>query len=146
MATPFSAAGGLPGTGYPGFSDYLRQKGYSNEDNILKILPQLSPVEQVKLDIKLNMNGIDAFPGSSHLLVNNSRDKEGLIPIFQGKVKDTNIIRRYIDVVKQSKQSHMHRASNQLTGSHDWNNMWIKVYDQWLKVLYNLLGEYGSEK
>lgn len=130
----------------PGFSDYLRKKGYDNEKSILTLLPQLDPVDQVRLDIQLNMNGIDNFPGSGHLLVNNSKDKEGLIPIFQGKVRNPEVIKSYMDVVRQSKKSHMQRASNQLTGSHAWNDMWIKVYDQWLNRLHKLLGELNGTK
>jgi hypothetical protein len=146
MATPFGAWGGLPGAGYPGFSDYLRRKGYSNEKNILNLLPQLDPIDQVRLDIQLNMNGVDAFPGSSHMLVNNSHEKQGLIPIFQGKIRNPQTIRSYIDMVERSKRSHMQRAANQLTGSHAWNYTWIKVYNQWLKILHNLLGELNGEK
>jgi hypothetical protein len=146
MATPFGAWGGLPGAGGPGFSDFLRKKGYSNETNILTLLPQLDPVNQVKLDIQLNMNGIDTFPSSSHMLVNNSQQKQGLIPIFQGKVRNPAVIKSYINVVEQSKRSHMQRAANQMTGSHDWNNTWLKVYNQWLKRLHNLLGELNGEK
>ncbi len=145
-ASPFGAWGGLPGTGYPGFSDYLRKKGYQNEKNILTLLPELDPVDQVKLDIQLNMSGVDTFPGSSHLLVTNSKEKAGLIPIFQGKVKNPEVIKSFIDVVERSKQSHEQRAANQLTGSHAWNDTWIKVYNQWLKKLNKLLGELnGSE-
>lgn len=146
MATPFGAWGGLPGAGGPGFSDFLRRKGYSNEENILNLLPRLNPIDQVRLDIQLNMNGIDTFPNSSHMLVNNSQQKQGLIPIFQGKVRNPAVIKSYIDVVEQSKRSHMQRAANQMTGSHAWNNTWIKVYNQWLKRLHNLLGELNGEK
>lgn len=146
MATPFGAWGGLPGAGGPGFSDFLRRKGYSNEENILSLLPQLDPVNQVKLDIQLNMNGIDTFPNSGHMLVNNSQQKQGLIPIFQGKVRNPQVIKSYIGVVEQSKRSHMQRAANQMTGSHAWNNTWIKVYNQWLKRLNNLLGELNGQK
>ena len=141
MATPFGAWGGSPNVAGPGFSDFLRKKGYDNEKNILTLLPQLDPVDQVKLDIQLNMNGIDNFPGSGHLLVNNSEQKKGLIPIFQGKVRNPQVIKSYIGVVNQSKESHKRRAANQLTGSHAWNDMWIKVYDQWLHRLHKLLGE-----
>jgi hypothetical protein len=145
-ATPFSAAGGLPGAGGPGFSDYLRRQGYDNEKSLLTLIPQLKPVDQVKLDIQLNMNGIDNFPNSGHLLVNNSKEKEGLIPIFKGKVRNPDVIKSFIPVVERSKQSHQERASNQLTGSHAWNDMWIKVYDQWLNRLYKLLGEFNGTK
>lgn len=143
-ATPFGAWGGQPGTAGPGFSDYLRRQGYDNEKSLLTLIPQLKPVDQVKLDIRLNMNGINTFPNSSNLLVNNSKDKEGLIPIFQGKVKNPNIIKSFIPVVELSKKSHQERASNQLTGSHAWNDMWIKVYDQWLNRLYKLIGEFNG--
>lgn len=146
MATPFGAWGGLPGAGGPGFSDYLRRKGYSNEENILNLLPKLNPVDQVNLDIQLNMNGIDNFPGDGHLLVSNAKDKEGLIPIFQGKIKNPQVIKSYIDVVERSKRTHIQRAANQLTGSHAWNDTWIKVYNQWLKRLHKLLGELNGEK
>lgn len=146
MATPFGAWGGLPGAGGPGFSDFLRRKGYSNEENILNLLPKLDPIDQVRLDIQLNMNGIDTFPNSSHMLVSNSQQKQGLIPIFQGKVRNPAVIKSYIGVVEQSKRSHMQRAANQMTGSHAWNNTWIKVYNQWLKRLNNLLGELNGEK
>ena len=146
MATPFGAWGGLPGAGGPGFSDFLRRKGYSNEENILNLLPRLDPIDQVRLDIQLNMNGIDVFPNSSHMLVNNSQQKQGLIPIFQGKVRNPAVIKSYIDVVEQSKRSHVQRAANQMTGSHAWNSTWIKVYNQWLKRLHNLLGELNGEK
>jgi hypothetical protein len=146
MATPFGEWGGQPNVAGPGFSDYLRKKGYDNENNILTLLPQLDPVDQVKLDIQLNMNGIDTFPDSSHLLINNSADKKGLIPIFQGKVRNPQVIKSYIGVVENSKRSHMQRAANQMTGSHAWNDVWIKVYNQWIKRLHKLLGELDGEK
>jgi len=146
MATPSGAWGGMPGNGTAGFSGYLRKKGYDNENNILTLLPQLDPVDQVRLDIQLNMNGIDSFPGSGHLLVNNSKQKAGLIPIFQGKVQNPQVIKSYIGVVEDSKRSHMQRAANQLTGSHDWNDTWIRVYDQWIKRLNKLLGELNGAK
>ena len=139
MATPLGAWGGQPNVAGPGFSDYLRKKGYDNEKSILTLLPQLDPVDQVRLDIQLNMNGIDSFPGSGHLLINNSQQKQGLIPIFQGKVKNPKVIKSYIDVVEKSKRSHMQRAANPLTGSHAWNDVWIRVYDQWLNRLNKLL-------
>jgi len=146
MATPFGAWGGSPNVAGPGFSDYLRQRGYSNENDILKLLPQLDPVDQVRLDMQLNMNGVDTFPSSSHLLVTNSKDKAGLIPIFRGKVKNPQTIKYFIGVVNDSKKSHQQRAANQLTGSHAWNDTWIRVYDQWLKRLYKLLGEIHGSK
>lgn len=144
--TPFGAWGGMPGAGYPGFSSYLKNKGYDGEKNILTLLPQLDPVDQVKLDIQLNMNGIDTFPNSGHLLVNNSQQKAGLIPIFQGKVRNPQVIKSYIGVVEDSKRSHMQRAANQMTGSHAWNDTWIRVYNQWIKRLHKLLGELNGEK
>lgn len=146
MATPFGAWGGMPGAGYPGFSNYLRNKGYDGEKNILTLLPQLDPIQQVKLDILLNMNGIDTFPDDSNLLVTNSSQKKKLIPIFKGKVKNPAKIKAAINVVLQSKKSHEQRAANQLTGSHVWNDVWIQVYDQWLEKLHNLLGELDGTK
>lgn len=144
--TPFGTWGGLPGNGSPGFSNYLRKQGYNGEKNILTLIPQLNPVQQVKLDIELNMNGIENFPGSGHLLVNNSEEKKGLIPIFQGKVKNPRVIKSLIPVIERSKRSHEERAANQLTGSHAWNDMWIKVYDQWLHRIYKLLGELNGSQ
>jgi hypothetical protein len=141
MATPFGTWGGLPGAGGPGVSLALQNKGYSQEEDILKLLPQMSPVDQVMLDIKLNMNGIDAFPGSGHLLVSNSKEKLGLIPIFRGRVKNPNTIRYFIKVVNDSIRTHQGREDNQLTGSDRWNATWIKVYHKWLRILYKLLGE-----
>lgn len=126
-------------SGSPGFSNYLRQYGYSNENDILSILPNMDPIQQVKLDINLNMNAIDSFPNSNHLLVSNSKDKKNLIPFFQGKIKDPNTIKQLIQVVENSKRTHQNRVANQLTGSSDWNNTWIKVYDKWLKKLYGAI-------
>jgi len=140
-ATPFGAWGGMPGGGAPGFSDYLAKNGYNNEQDIISILPDLDPVQQVMLDIKLNMNGVDNFPGNGNLLYSNSNDKKKLIPIFRGKVRNLAIIHAAINTVLQSKKSHEKRAANQLTGSHAWNDTWIRVYNQWLKKLHNILGE-----
>ena len=139
--TPFGAWGGQPGVGFPGFSDYLKNKGYDNEKNILDLLPKLSPEDQVKFDISLNMNSINTFPHSDHLLVSNSKSKAELIPFFQNKINNPEKIRSLINLVKFSKKTHENRAANQLTGSHDWNDMWIGIYNQWLKILYKKLGE-----
>lgn len=146
MATPFGAWGGLSGTGFPGFSDYLKQKGYDGEKDIISLLPQLDTTQQVRLDILLNMNGIDTFPDNSNLLVTNSNQKRKLIPIFKGKVKNPAKIEAAINIVLQSKKSHEQRVANQLTGSHAWNDVWIQVYDQWLEKLHNLLGELDGTK
>ncbi len=140
MATPFGAWGGLPGTGFPGFSDYLKQNGFSNEKSILTLLPELSPVRQVKIDINLNMNGIDAFP-NGHLLYSNAKDKEMLIPIFKGEVKDPDTIKKAIRLVCKSKKTHQGRVANQATGSDAWNNVWLGIYDQWIRRLKHILGE-----
>ena len=145
MASPFGAWGGMPGAGYPGFSDYLAKSGYNNENDLISILPNLDPAQQVILDIKLNMNGIDNFPGDSDILYSNSEDKKKLIPIFRGKIKNPAVIHSAINTVKQSLRSHKNRAANQLTGSRAWNNTWIEVYRQWLKKLYNLLGDINGE-
>lgn len=138
---PFGAWGGFPVTTGVGFSNYLNKHGYSNETGILGILPKLDPVQQVKLDINLNMNGINTFPDSNKLLVDNSKEKAKLIPFFQGKIRDPQTIQSLIGVVEYSKKSHEQRASNQLTGSSVWNNTWIQVYNQWLKKLHHTLGE-----
>jgi hypothetical protein len=121
----------------------LNKQGYSHETNILDLLPRLNPIQQVKIDIALNMNGIDAFPGHSNLLVSDSQWKQKLIPVFQGKEKNPQVIQTLIGVVKNAIQSHKNRASNQLTGSAAWNQTWIHVYNQWLKKLHNL-GEFNE--
>jgi hypothetical protein len=142
--TPFGTWGGYPINGGPGISSSF--SSYVNEKDLLHLIPQLRPEQQVMLDIKLNMSGIDNFPDSSHLLVDNSEKKKGLIPIFQGKVRNPSIIKSFIPVVQQSKLTHQKRAANQLTGSHAWNDMWIKVYDHWLEIIHNLLGELDGTK
>lgn len=138
---PFGAWGGLPGAGYPGFSSFLRNKGYSNEEDTITLLPKLDAADQVRLDIMLNMNGISAFPGGKHLLVNNSKEKEKLIQIFLGNVRDADSIKDAIEVILQSKASHENRVGNQATGSSAWNQVWMRVYDQWLVKLNKILGE-----
>lgn len=136
-----NAIGGFAGNGYSGFSDYLAQKGFSHETNILNILPQLQPLDQLNLDIKLNMNNIDAFPNHRDLLISDSEWKKKLIPVFQGKEKNPTLIKTLIRVVHNAINSHKNRASNQLTGSAAWNKTWIKVYNQWLNHLHKILGE-----
>jgi hypothetical protein len=140
-ATPFGAWGGLPGTGSPGLSSFLRNKGYSNEEDTITLLPKLDAADQVRFDIMLNMNGISAFPDEKNLLVNNSKEKEKLILIFQGKLRDAQSIKDAIKVVHQSKASHQNRVGNQATGSSVWNQTWMRVYDQWLAKLTKILGE-----
>lgn len=136
-----NAIGGFAGNGYNGFSGYLAKQGFSHETNILKILPELQPLDQLNLDIKLNMNNIDAFPDHKDLLISDSAWKKKLIPVFQGKERNPNLIRTLIGVVKNAINSHKNRVSNQLTGSAAWNKTWIKVYEQWLHHLYKITGE-----
>jgi hypothetical protein len=145
MAVPFDLEG-LPGGGFPGFSGYLSKYGYSNEKDIVSILPNLDPIQQVKLDIKLNMNATDTFPNDKSLLVSDSSLKRQLIPVFQGKIKDPRVIQSLIRVVERGIKSHQNRVSNQLTGSSAWNATWIKVYQQWLNRLNGMLNNYEKHQ
>ncbi len=138
-----NATDGFAGNGYPGFSSYLAKKGFSHETNILHILPNLEPLDQLNLDIKLNMNNIDSFPNYKDLLISDSEWKKRLIPIFQGKERNPQVVKTLIGVVNNAINSHRNRMSNQLTGSATWNKTWIKVYEQWLKYLYKLLENNG---
>jgi hypothetical protein len=141
MATPFGAWGGFPNDASPGFSGFLRRQGYSNEKNIIDLIPNLDPVQQVKLDISLNMDGINIIPSGGKLLYDNAKDKRILIPIFKGEERDPNIIKQAIELVQKSKESHKNRVASQWTGSDVWNTLWIRVYDQWLEKLKEILNE-----
>ena len=121
-----------------GFSNYLANKGYSNEKDILWLLPRLDKVQQVEMDIKLNNNGMDVFPDSKSLLSSDIGWKKKLIDVFRGSVNDPNLINSLVKVVKRGIASHKNRVSNQLTGSDRWNETWVQVYHQWLKELYKL--------
>lgn len=121
-----------------GFSDYLANKGYSNEKDILWLLPRLDKVQQVEMDIKLNNNGMDVFPKHKSLLSSDIGWKKQLIDVFQGGVDDPNLINSLIQVVKRGIASHKNRVSNQLTGSDRWNETWVQVYRQWLEELNKL--------
>lgn len=138
--SPFNAWGGVPGSG-PGLSTTLQQRGFSNEDSILKILPNLDPVQQVQLDIALNHNGVGRFPQYEGLLKSDAKWKLKLIDVFQGRENNNpNLINLLIKVVKRGIASH-NRSASQLTGSDEWNQVWTTVYHQWLKELIKLSGE-----
>lgn len=130
--------GGMPGITGTGFSDYLANKGYSNEKDILWLLPRLDKVQQVEMDIKLNNNGMDIFPDSKSLLSSDIGWKKQLINVFKGGVNDPNLINSLVQVVKRGIASHKNRVSNQLTGSDHWNEAWVQVYKQWLEELNKL--------
>jgi len=132
--SPFGSWGGIS----TGFSDYLENKGYSNEKDILWLLPRLDKVQQVKMDIKLNNNGMDVFPKYKSLLSSDIGWKTQLIDVFKGSVHAPNLINLLIQVVKRGIASHKNRVSNQLTGSDRWNETWVKVYRQWLEELNKL--------
>lgn len=138
MATPFGAWGGMPGITGVGFSDYLANKGYSNEKDILWLLPRLDKVQQVEMDIKLNNNGMDVFPRHKSLLSSDIGWKKQLINVFRDGINDPDLINSLIQVVKRGIASHKNRVSNQLTGSDRWNETWIQVYKQWLEELNKL--------
>jgi len=138
VATPFGAWGGMPGITGTGFSDYLANKGYSNEKDILWLLPRLDKVQQVEMDIKLNNNGMDVFPKHKSLLSSDIGWKKQLINVFRGSVNDPDLINSLIQVVKRGIASHKNRVSNQLTGSDRWNETWVQVYRQWLEELNKL--------
>lgn len=143
-SSPFGAWGGFPGTAGAGFSDYLANKGYSNERDILWLLPRLDKVQQVEMDIKLNNNGMDTFPQNKSLLNSDIGWKKQLIDVFKNGTNDPNLVKSLIAVVKRGTASHKNRASNQLTGSARWNETWIEVYNQWLKELHKLGDMYAK--
>lgn len=144
MATPFGSWGGISvGTG-TGFSDYLANKGYSNEKDILWLLPRLDKVQQVEMDIKLNNKGMDTFPAHKSLLTSDINWKRRLIDVFRNGSADPELVKSLIAVVKRGIESHRNRVSNQLTGSDRWNETWIEVYKQWLKELYKLGDTYAK--
>jgi hypothetical protein len=138
VATPLGAWGGMPGITGTGFSDYLANKGYSNEKDILWLLPRLDKVQQVEMDIKLNNNGMDVFPKHKSLLSSDIGWKKQLINVFRDGVNDPDLINSLVQVVKRGIASHKNRVSNQLTGSDRWNETWVQVYKQWLEELNKL--------
>jgi hypothetical protein len=141
VATPFYTTG-FSGAGFPGFSDRLRQRGYSNEDNILAILPNLDTIQQIRLDMSLHQDAIgsDSFPFHRNLLYNDGKWKEQLISVFKGN-NNPHLIKKLIWIIKRDIQSHQNRLSNHITGSAEWHKTWIEVYHQWLKKLKELYGQ-----
>lgn len=147
MATPFSAAGGLPGGGSPGFSGFLRSKGFEN-GSLIDILPRLDLVQQVQLDRKLNLKAADPndkrYPHYRGYLINDANWKQKLIDVFSGKENNSRLIRELIAVVARGIKSHERQAGDQLGGSSKWNATWIKVYERWLHELKKLLSQEGD--
>ncbi len=115
---------------------------YVNELDIISQLPQLSPIQQVQLDISLHNDAVNkgTFGRQSSLLSNDSLWKHKLAEIFQGKEKNPEVIKQTIDIVEKDLNSHLGRPSSSKTGSLAWHQAWINVYQGWLRQLQAILG------
>jgi hypothetical protein len=122
------------------FSEFLADKGYSQEQSVLLQLPKLDMVQQAQLDMKLHNDAIvnRTFGSQSQQLATDKGWKQRFIDIIQGKETNPEIIRQTIDNIEVDLESHRNRLSDRRTGSSAWHQAWIAVYEQWLQKLHQL--------
>lgn len=127
------------------FSEYLADRGFSQEQPILVQLPGLNMVQQAQLDMKLHNNAIanQTFGTQSSQLSTDKGWKQSFIDIIQGRQTNPEIIRQTIDSIERDMDSHRNRLSDEKTGSNAWHRAWISVYEKWLQKLHTL-GEFNG--
>lgn len=123
------------------FSEYLANKGFSQEQAILSQLPGLDMVQQARLDMKLHNHAIanQTFGSQGQELAADKNWKQKFIDIIQGSERNPEIIQQTIDNIESDVESHRGRGSNRTTGSSAWHEAWIAVYMQWLQKLHQIL-------
>lgn len=124
-----------------GFKEFIHdQQQFPNEKEILDTLPKLDPVEQIRVDIGLHRKAIDSgnFQAFSDVLSTDSKWKDKLIDVFTGRETDPGLIAQMKQLIMRDIESHKHRQPNMFTGSNEWHQMWINVYNQWLQKLGEL--------
>lgn len=128
------------------FSEYLADKGFSQEQGILAQLPGLDMVQQAQLDMKLHDKAVvnQTFGSQGQQLVVDKGWKQKFIDIIQGREKNPESIQQTIDSIESDLESHRGRLSNRKTGSSAWHEAWIAVYTQWLQKLHQTLGVFNG--
>ena len=130
------------------FREYLFEKRYQHEQEILSQLPSMDIVKQIETDIALHNSAIEkgTFGHASSELAQDNAWKYKLLNIVSGQEKNPVVIHQVIDVIKNDMQSHQNRQSTPDTGSQDWHSMWLSVYGQWLHKLEQILGALNGTK
>jgi hypothetical protein len=134
--------GGVPASSGTGFSSFLANKGFEQERDLLSILPNLDPIQQIKIDKNLNLQAADPndkrYPHYKGTLINDANWKKKLIHVFLGKEKNPHIIHELIHVIKRGIHSHQIQSGDELGGSSRWNKTWIEIYKKWLHKLRSI--------
>ncbi len=114
----------------------------NQEHDIISILPQLSPIQQVKLDIELHNKAISrgTFGGQTPVLQDDNIWKQKLLDIFAGKIKNPQMISQIIVKLKKDRTTHTNRDGAAETGSEAWHQAWLDVYSKWIDQLNKMLG------
>lgn len=115
---PPAVHGGFSGSGFTGFSDYLKNKGFANNKDLLSILPDLDTIQQIKIDMVLHKDDYN----------DNNDWKKELIQVFKGK-NDPKLIKRLISIISNDIKAHKHSNSKL-------DQALRQVYKQWLEKLY----------
>jgi hypothetical protein len=134
--------GGVPASSGTGFSSFLANKGYSEPESILKVVLELPPEQQIKIDQNLNLRAANPndprYPHYRGVLINDANWKQKLIDVFLGKEHNPEIMKELVQVIKRGIHSHQIQSGDQLGGSSEWNKTWIEIYKQWLHKLRSI--------
>jgi len=96
--------------------------------------------ERVKIDIRLHNLTIKEYEKSIKYYIKANVVKNKLIDILDGKITNLKQIRKSIKELKMSRRTHLYCRKDK-----DWNKVWIKVYNDWIIYLNNLLLQKRNE-
>lgn len=117
---------------------------YAQEQDLLTQLPHMDPVQQAQTDIALHQDAINkgSFAGHNTELDNDTSWKSKFIDILQNKEQNPQVIQQVIAKIKQDIQTHLGRISDEKTGSQNWHQTWVNIYQNWIKTLEK--GDYAK--
>src|SRR3990167_6734431 len=108
------------------------------KEQLVRMLPNMNPVTQAKVDMELHKRAIagDNFsPKDEGFLASDMGLKRRVIDAFNGRDKDVKSIisglRRDIGIHRQ----YLDSPPDPVTGSHDWHRLWIDIYTKWIDKL-----------
>jgi len=108
---------------------------------IVENIDKLSVPEQVKVDINLHNRYIETSKNKSVIksLQENTKEKQKILDIFEGKNKNPEDIKRAINVLSEGQEIHRFWAKKGgRFGGKVWNNKWVEIYDNWKSQLTDI--------
>ena len=99
-------------------------------------LPKKSLRERVKIDIEHHNCTIKYYKKWVRYYIRANTEKYALLDVLDGKITDSRQIRKVIRSLRKSRRTHLWDRENP-----HWSKAGIKVYDDWIAHLNDMLGQ-----